>query len=192
MAGLLRHLGSIIKEAEVRNASATLKCSGLPLGVPMGARWKGKISYFSFPPEIVTRQYTGYHCHPGMWKGYKNPQKRQGKEKKLPNVKLRSSDFHLGPAANGDFGWRVPYPPRVNRTIPVCPLGKRNPWPTQEHKSYPLRWRNIEYTYEPRLTRKPHGTADQRWTGPVTRIEHVGQGKTVTELVTHDARLLDW
>lgn len=130
--------------------------------------------------------------HRGMIHGWKSPQKRRGKEKRLPNVKPRPYDYRIAPSGDGQFYFMAPYPPRVNRTIDPYPHGDKNKWPTKVHKKYPMRWKNIEYIYEPRLQRKPFANGHQRWTGPVTRIEHVGKKKTIKSLVTHDARLLDW
>lgn len=146
---------------------------------------------FGFPPKFANKKETGIHCHPGMETGYKHPRVRSGKPKRLPNVKPRSYDFHVGPAANGFFYLKPPYPPRVNRTIDVNPPGPKNHWPTKTHKDYPLRWKHIEYLYEPRLMRKPLGDGRLRWTGAVTRIEHLGDGKKAVSLESHDARLLE-
>lgn len=174
-----------------------------PLAGPRAEQSRGisvpyKNGVFGFPPQKTSKAYTGIHCHPGRRNGYPRPRKRQGKMRRLPNVQLRQHDYHLSASSNGQFYWRPPYPPRVNRTIPVSPdpdpgEGKKhkNFWPTQVHKQYPLKWRNIEYVYEPVLQRKPFGDPSQRWSGPVTRVVHTKRGKVVTQ-VTHDARLLDW
>ncbi|CAE8637169.1 unnamed protein product [Polarella glacialis] len=180
-----------------RATPRSLGGGGNPLGrtlslvAPAGARG---FAVFGFPPEKATKRYTGIHCHPGMLFGYKHPRKRQGKVKRLPNVRLSPGDFNIGASGDGQFYLRPPFPPRINRTIEVLPPwgAKKNPWPTLTHKNYKMRWRNIEYVYVPQLTRKPHGSASMRWTGPVTRLEHLGNGKTTSTLVTHDARLLDW
>eukprot|EP00971_Amphidinium_carterae_P250703 4976886-Amphidinium_carterae.1 len=110
----------------------------------------------------------------------------------MPSSKQKPYDYHLGAGSNGGMYWMPPYPPRVNRTVPVRPTpdDRRNHWPTKAHKSYPLRWKNVEYQYEPALQRKPYGDGRFRYTGPVTRIEHLGKGKTSVTRVTHDARLL--
>eukprot|EP00933_Yihiella_yeosuensis_P060441 TRINITY_DN63203_c0_g1_i1.p1 TRINITY_DN63203_c0_g1~~TRINITY_DN63203_c0_g1_i1.p1 ORF type:complete len:278 (+),score=25.32 TRINITY_DN63203_c0_g1_i1:42-836(+) len=161
------------------------------LAPPLGARG---FAVFGFPPQKATKRYTGIHCHPGMLFGYRHPRKRQGKVRRLPNIRYSSVDYQLAGSSDGQFYLRPPYPPHVNRTIEVTPPwgARKNPWPTTVHKQYRLRWRNIEYNYVPQLTRKPHGSASNRWTGPVTRIEHLPGGKTNSQLVTHDARLLDW
>lgn len=161
----------------------------------LGVRCFGKAKFTGFfgdPPQRATKQFTGVHPHPGMIHGWKSPQKRRGKEKRLPNVKPRPYDYRIAPSGDGQFYFMAPYPPRVNRTIDPYPHGDKNKWPTKVHKKYPMRWKNIEYIYEPRLQRKPFANGHQRWTGPVTRIEHVGKKKTIKSLVTHDARLLDW
>mmetsp|Transcript_82924 Transcript_82924/g.173623 ORF Transcript_82924/g.173623 Transcript_82924/m.173623 type:complete len:270 (-) Transcript_82924:154-963(-) len=147
---------------------------------------------FGYPPQRITKKYSGMHCHPGRPFGYPHPRKRQGKVKRLPNVRLRSYDYDILPDATGGYRHRPPYPPRVNRTIPVQPPygAKKNPFPTTEHKTYRMRWKNIEYTYQPRLMRKPFGDGTQRWSGPVTRIEHHPGGHKTTTLVSHDRRLM--
>mmetsp|Transcript_15896 Transcript_15896/g.29067 ORF Transcript_15896/g.29067 Transcript_15896/m.29067 type:complete len:225 (-) Transcript_15896:12-686(-) len=147
---------------------------------------------FGNPPQKATKRYSGVHMHPDRWRGYPAPIKRQGKVKPLPCFKQQPYDYHLGVGSNGGMYLMPPYPPRVNRTIPVRPTpdDRRNLWPTKVHKSYPLRWKNIEYQYEPALQRKPHGQGRLRYTGSVTRIEHSGKGKTSVTRVSHDARLL--
>mmetsp|Transcript_33911 Transcript_33911/g.93798 ORF Transcript_33911/g.93798 Transcript_33911/m.93798 type:complete len:186 (-) Transcript_33911:278-835(-) len=158
----------------------------------IGVQGRRAFAVFGFPPQKATKSYTGIHCHPGRAFGYPNPIKRQGKVRRLPNIRLTPDEYRLGASTDGQYYWRPPYPPKVNRTIEVLPPwgAKINPWPTKVHKTYKLRWRNIEYMYVPQLTRKPHGHALQRWTGPVTRVEHLGGGKNTTSLLTHDARLL--
>merc|ERR1719229_145654 len=154
---------------------------------------RGVAKVFGYPPEPVTKRYSGVHCHPGMVFGYKRPIKRQGKVKRLPNVRLKSTDYEVCSGRDGSFNLMPPWPPRVNRTIEVTPPwgGKINPWPTHEHKKYPMRWKNIEYEYTPRLMRKPHGHSSQRWSGPVTRIEHHAGNRKTKTMVTHDYRLLN-
>ncbi|CAK9010151.1 Uncharacterized protein SCF082_LOCUS10552 [Durusdinium trenchii] len=111
--------------------------------------------------------------------------------RRLPNVKLKRFDYSLTTSADGLFYLRPPYPPRINRTIECEPPGKakKNPWPTTVHKDYKLKWKNIEYIFVPELTRKPHGTPQRRWTGPVTRVEH-REGKAKVTMVTHDDEIL--
>mmetsp|Transcript_71380 Transcript_71380/g.180508 ORF Transcript_71380/g.180508 Transcript_71380/m.180508 type:complete len:209 (-) Transcript_71380:78-704(-) len=157
-----------------------------------GIRFFGRAT-FGFPEQKATPKYAGIHCHPGRPFGYKNPRKRQDKVRRLPNVRLQHYDFDLTMSTGGQFHFRAPFPPRVNRTIEVkAPWGAhKNPWPTTEHKTYKMQWKNIEYVYEPRLMRKPHGHGGRRWSGPVTRVEHHLGGQKTTTLVTHDRRLLD-
>jgi hypothetical protein len=103
-------------------------------------------------------------------RGFKRPSRRLMKSpERLANFRLRSEDFSVGVSANGAFNLLPPYPPRVNRTIEVYPPkgDKRNHWPTQEHKSYRLRWKNVEYEYTPVLRMKPNG--GERWTGKFER-----------------------
>eukprot|EP00929_Paragymnodinium_shiwhaense_P096825 TRINITY_DN58545_c0_g1_i1.p2 TRINITY_DN58545_c0_g1~~TRINITY_DN58545_c0_g1_i1.p2 ORF type:complete len:193 (-),score=24.09 TRINITY_DN58545_c0_g1_i1:111-689(-) len=149
---------------------------------------------YGFPPQKSNRKYKGIHCPPGRVFGYPNPRKRQGTGNPLPNRKLQADEFHLSTGATGNFYWRPPYPPRINRTIAPDPPAdtKRNLWPTKVHKKYPLRWKNVEYEYEPQMLRKPIANRSERWSGPVHRIEHHGKGKSTKTLVTHDARLLQW
>ncbi|CAE7308361.1 unnamed protein product [Symbiodinium necroappetens] len=151
-------------------------------------------AWFGFPPKLSTTRYTGIHCHPGRPWGYPSPTKRQGKVRRLPNVQLKRCDFRVSTSNDGQFYLRPPFPPRINRTLDVEAPGKakKNPWPTTVHKDYKLKWKNIEYVYVPQLMRKPFGGPHQRWAGPVTRIEHLQNGKTKSELVTHDVRLLKW
>ncbi|CAE7566644.1 unnamed protein product [Symbiodinium sp. CCMP2592] len=149
-------------------------------------------AWFGFPPKLSTTRYTGIHCHPGRPWGYPNPTKRQGKVRRLPNVQLKRCDFRISTSNDGQFYLRPPFPPRINRTLDVEAPGKakKNPWPTQVHKDYKLKWKNIEYVYVPQLMRKPFGGPHQRWAGPVTRVEHLQNGKTKSELVTHDDEIL--
>eukprot|EP00931_Biecheleriopsis_adriatica_P074306 TRINITY_DN48394_c0_g1_i1.p1 TRINITY_DN48394_c0_g1~~TRINITY_DN48394_c0_g1_i1.p1 ORF type:complete len:260 (-),score=25.05 TRINITY_DN48394_c0_g1_i1:46-783(-) len=190
---LVRQNRPISVSRNVLSFGAPQEAIGALLHKKMTQQSRG-FAVFGFPPQKATKRYTGMHCHPGMLFGYKNPIKRQGKVKRLPNIRLRSDDFSLSASHDGQFYLRPPYPPRVNRTIEVTPPwgAKENPWPTKVHKSYKMRWRNVEYVYVPQLTRKPHGSASQRWTGPVTRIERLQNGKTSSSLVSHDARILDW
>eukprot|EP00439_Symbiodinium_sp_Y106_P071749 s921_g12.t6 len=149
-------------------------------------------AWFGFPPKLSTTRYTGIHCHPGRPWGYPNPTKRQGKVRRLPNVQLKRCDFRISTSNDGQFYLRPPFPPRINRTLDVEAPGKakKNPWPTTVHKDYKLKWKNIEYVYVPQLMRKPFGGPHQRWAGPVTRVEHLQNGKTKSELVTHDDEIL--
>ncbi|OLQ09394.1 hypothetical protein AK812_SmicGene6982 [Symbiodinium microadriaticum] len=149
-------------------------------------------AWFGFPPKLSTTRYTGIHCHPGRPWGYPSPTKRQGKVRRLPNVQLKRCDFRVSTSNDGQFYLRPPFPPRINRTLDVEAPGKakKNPWPTTVHKDYKLKWKNIEYVYVPQLMRKPFGGPHQRWAGPVTRIEHLQNGKTKSELVTHDDEIL--
>ena len=108
-----------------------------------------------------------------LQRGYKRPTRRVMKSpERLPNIRTRAQEYMPGMSANGTFNLLPPYPPRVNRTIEVYPAkgDKRNHWPTQEHKNYPLRWKNVEYKYTPVLRMKPHG--GDRWTSIIERIEH--------------------
>jgi hypothetical protein len=91
---------------------------------------------------------------------------------RLPNIKTRPNEFSVSVSSNGNFNLIPPYPPRVNRSIEVYPPkgDKRNHWPTQEHKEYKLRWKNIEYKYVPTLRMKPHG--GDRWTARIERIDN--------------------
>ena len=118
-------------------------------------------------------------------RGYKRPTRRVMKSPlRYPNVKTKAYEFNvclsdflspiitqLSSSSNGTFNITPPYPPRVNRSIEVSPAkgDKRNHWPTQEHKDYPLRWKNVEYKYTPVLRSKPHG--GDRWTGKIERVE---------------------
>jgi len=116
---------------------------------------------------------TGFGKATPLPRGYKRPTRRVMKSpERLPNIKTRSHEYTLGMSNNGTYNLIPPYPPRVNRTIEVTPSkgDKRNHWPTQEHKDYPLRWKNVEYKYTPILRMKPHG--GDRWTGKVERIDH--------------------
>ncbi|CAK9026461.1 unnamed protein product [Durusdinium trenchii] len=160
----------------------------------LGALGLRSFAVWGFPPRLVTPNFGGPHMHPNRLRGYPNPIKRNpDKVRRLPNVKLKRFDYSLTTSADGLFYLRPPYPPRINRTIECEPPGKakKNPWPTTVHKDYKLKWKNIEYIFVPELTRKPHGTPQRRWTGPVTRVEH-REGKAKVTMVTHDARLLDW
>ena len=108
-----------------------------------------------------------------LQRGYKRPTRRVMKSpERLPNIRTRAREYTPGMSANGNFNMLPPYPPRVNRTIEVFPKkgDKRNHWPTQDHKDYPLRWKNITYKYTPILRMKPHG--GDRWTGKIERIDH--------------------
>ena len=105
-------------------------------------------------------------------RGFKRPTRRVMKSpERLPNVKPRAREFNVSVSANGSFSLTPPYPPRVNRSIEVFPPkgDKRNHWPTQEHKQYKLRWKNVEYQYVPLLRMKPHG--GDRWTARIERID---------------------
>ena len=105
-------------------------------------------------------------------RGYKRPTRRVMKTpERLPNVRTRSHEYSVSASSNGTFNLTPPYPPRVNRTIDVYPPkgDKRNHWPTQEHKEYKLRWKNVEYKYVPVLRMKPHG--GDRWGGKIERLE---------------------
>eukprot|EP00811_Abedinium_folium_P011763 NODE_20895_length_777_cov_3.655385.p1 GENE.NODE_20895_length_777_cov_3.655385~~NODE_20895_length_777_cov_3.655385.p1 ORF type:complete len:195 (+),score=30.55 NODE_20895_length_777_cov_3.655385:101-685(+) len=194
MLGLLRRSLSdaLGQAARARARPLAVLPPALELPAPFGARGFARYeTVFGFPPQRTNKKFKGIHCHPGRAFGFPKPQKRQGRRKRLPNVKIRPYEYRLAPSCDGQFYLVPPYPPRVNRTIEPEPI-RGNPWPTTVHKSYPLRWKNIEYLYEPRLMRKPFANGHQRWSGPVTRIEHRGRGKSVMELVTHDSRLLDW
>lgn len=105
-------------------------------------------------------------------RGYKRPSRRVMKSpERLPNIKPRAREYIVGMSGNGTYNMMPPYPPRGNRSIEVSPAkgDKRNHWPTQEHKDYPLRWKNVEYKYTPVLRMKPHG--GDRWTGTIERID---------------------
>lgn len=114
---------------------------------------------------------TGFGKPVAIPRGYKRPTRRVMKSpERLPNVRTKSSEYTVGVSANGTYSLIPPYPPRVNRTIDVFPAkgDKRNHWPTQEHKQYPLKWKNVEYKYTPVLRMKPHG--GDRWTGKIERV----------------------
>jgi hypothetical protein len=124
---------------------------------------------------LMAANPTGFGKVAPQPRGYKRPTRRVMKSpERLPNIRLRPADYSVSVSANGTFGLIPPYPPRVNRTIEVHPPkgDKRNHWPTQEHKPYNLRWRNIDYKYTPVLRLKPHG--GDRWTGRYERIVKSG------------------
>ncbi len=131
--------------------------------------------------DICIRHFalsTGFGKATPLPRGYKRPTRRVMKSpERLPNIKTRSHEYTLGMSNNGNYNLIPPYPPRVNRTIDVIPAkgDKRNHWPTQEHKDYPLRWKNIEYKYTPVLRMKPH--SGDRWTGKIERIDHSSDTK---------------
>ncbi len=89
---------------------------------------------------------------------------------RLPNIRTKASEYSLSVTSSGSFALTPPYPPRVNRTIEVFPGSgdKRNHWPTQEHKDYPLRWKNVEYKCTPVLKMKPNG--GDRWAIKIDRF----------------------
>mmetsp|Transcript_103311 Transcript_103311/g.267170 ORF Transcript_103311/g.267170 Transcript_103311/m.267170 type:complete len:215 (-) Transcript_103311:63-707(-) len=199
-AGQVAEALQVLDSGQRLASSAMRPCAGLSnqgfggiLCAAMQQRGFAAARIFGFPPEKARHRYSGIHCHPDKAFGYKHPQKRQGDAKRLPNVRLKPYDFELSHSADGQFYWRTPYPPRVNRTIEVTPPwgARKNPWPTHEHKNYVMRWRNIEYVHVPQLTRKPHGQGRQRWAGPVTRVEHLPNGKKSATMITHDKRLLE-
>jgi hypothetical protein len=115
---------------------------------------------------------TGFGKVTPLPRGFKRPTRRVMKSpERLPNVRTRAHEYSVSVSANGCVNLTPPYPPRVNRTIEVYPPkgDKRNHWPTQEHKEYTLRWKNVEYKYTPMLRMKPHG--GDRWTGRIERVD---------------------
>merc|ERR1719327_895595 len=76
------------------------------------------------------------------------------------------------------------YPPRTNRTIQVFNRQQSVPKWTKDiqHPTFPMRWKNIEYKFEPQLMRKPYGRKG-RWGGAITRIEHHSKDHSSPTLV---------
>ncbi|CEM22734.1 unnamed protein product [Vitrella brassicaformis CCMP3155] len=88
--------------------------------------------------------------------------------KRMPNIAPRREDFRVAQAAGGYFHLQAPWPPHINKTCEPFPPAHRNRFTL--NRKYPLRWRNVEYLYEPRQLPRPR--TDGIWGGEIIRIVH--------------------
>mmetsp|Transcript_20088 Transcript_20088/g.44728 ORF Transcript_20088/g.44728 Transcript_20088/m.44728 type:complete len:169 (-) Transcript_20088:27-533(-) len=109
--------------------------------------------------------------------GYSYPKRpNYDKTQRKPNVKMRPDDFSLGVGSNGEFYYKAPWPPLVNRSLQPGKFDKRKGHSGEKHQDFPLRWKNIEYKYTPDLTTKPN--QGKRWQGVINRIDHSSGSKS--------------
>ena len=91
-------------------------------------------------------------------RGYKRPTRRAMKSpERFPNVRTRAREYTVGASANGNFNLIPPFPPRPNRSM------------GGSDKSFPLRWKNVEYRCTSMLRLPPHG--GDRWSTRFDRVE---------------------
>jgi len=85
----------------------------------------------------------------------------------LPNRKTRANEYRIGTVSSGVYSLLPPYPPRVNRTIKPYPANN----PHKNDREYLLRWKHIEYKFQPKLLPKPWKYTGA-WGGSIIRIDH--------------------
>eukprot|EP00386_Alphamonas_edax_P010886 GDKI01034785.1.p1 GENE.GDKI01034785.1~~GDKI01034785.1.p1 ORF type:complete len:147 (-),score=17.68 GDKI01034785.1:147-587(-) len=95
--------------------------------------------------------------------------KRTDKPRRLPNRPLRHEEYTLHASAGGGYNLMQPYPPQINRSI----LNPDHEWDRRLlNRKFNLRWKNVEYSYVPRLLPSPRLSKLHVWGGEVVRIDH--------------------